>query len=54
MVSLIDLLAEKIVVLFGECYSKRFTPLYVAEACYKYNNRKNKRTFETFVTGCFA
>ena len=35
-------------------YSKRFTPLYVAEACYKYNNRKNKRGFESFVKGCFA
>ena len=35
-------------------YSKRFTPLYVAEACYKYNNRKNNRTFDTFMKGCFA
>ncbi len=35
-------------------YSKRFTPLYVAEACYKYNNRKNKRAFDSFVKGCFA
>lgn len=34
-------------------YTKRFTPLYVAEACYKYNNRKNKRTFDTFLKGCF-
>ena len=35
-------------------YTKRYTPLYVAEACYKYNNRKNKRAFETFMRGCFA
>ena len=35
-------------------YTKRYTPFYVAEACYKYNNRKNKRTFDTFMKGCFA
>ena len=35
-------------------YTKRYTPFYVAEACYKYNNRKNKRTLDTFVTGRFA
>ena len=35
-------------------YTKRYTPLYVAEACYKYNNRKNKRAFETFMRGCFG
>lgn len=35
-------------------YRKQFLPLYVAEACYKYNNRKNKDVFGTFIRGCFA
>ena len=35
-------------------YTKRYTPLYVAEACYKYNHRKNGDAFGTFMRGCFA
>lgn len=35
-------------------YSERFMPLYIAEACYKYNNRRTKNLFEKFLTGCFA
>ena len=35
-------------------YSKRFTPLYVAEACYKYNHRKDANAFGSFLSGCFA
>ncbi len=31
-----------------------YMPLYVAEACYKYNNRKNKNVFGTFLKGCFT
>ncbi len=29
-------------------------PLFVAETCYKYNNRKNDNTFGAFIRGCFA
>ncbi len=35
-------------------YSKHFTPLYVAETCWKYNNRKNEQAFDSFMRGCFA
>ena len=35
-------------------YTKRYTPLYVAEACYKYNHRKDTHAFDSFMTGCFA
>ena len=35
---------------FTEC----FTPLYVGETCWKYNNRKNKNAFDTFLRGVFA
>lgn len=35
-------------------YRKQFLPLYVAEACYKYNNRKNINIFDKFVNECFA
>ena len=31
-------------------YRKHYMPLYVAEACYKYNNRKNENVFGTFLT----
>ena len=34
-------------------YSKDFLPLYVAEACYKYNNREREDFFDYFVRGCF-
>ena len=35
-------------------YTKQFMPLFVAETCYKYNNRKNDNMFGTFLQGCFA
>ena len=35
-------------------YTKQFMPLFVAETCYKYNNRKNDNMFGTFLSGCFA
>ncbi|MCY3789045.1 MAG: IS1595 family transposase [Gemmatimonadetes bacterium] len=34
-------------------YSRRYTPLYVAETSWKYNERKNPNTFGTFLRGCF-
>jgi len=35
-------------------YTKKFMPLYVAESCWKYNQRKNDNSFSTFMQGCFA
>ena len=35
-------------------YTKHYTPLYVAEACYKYNHRKDDNAFGSFIRGCFA
>ena len=35
-------------------YSKRFMPLYIAEACFKYNHRDNDDAFGAFLGGCFA
>lgn len=38
-------------------YSKKYMPLYVAETCYKYNNRKNDTAFEDSIksfVGAFA
>ena len=35
-------------------YSKQFTPLYVAEQSWKYNNRGNGNAFGSFISGCFA
>ena len=35
-------------------YTKQFTPLFVAETAWKYNNRKNEFAFDTFMRGCFA
>jgi transposase-like protein len=35
-------------------YSKKYLPLYVAEACYKYNHRHTKSMFDVFLRGCFA
>ena len=29
-------------------------PLYIAEACWKYNKRESKNAFGTFLKGCFA
>ncbi len=31
-----------------------YTLLYLAEACWKYNERKNVDPFSTFLRGCFA
>ena len=35
-------------------YQKLFTPLYVAEACWKHNHRKDVDGFGSFIRGCFA
>ena len=35
-------------------YRKQYTPLYVAEACYKYNHRKTKDLLYVFLRECFA
>ena len=35
-------------------YSKGFMPLYIAEACYKYNHRGTENMLDTFLRGCFG
>lgn len=35
-------------------YSKKWTPLYLAEACFKWNNRKRRKVFERFIRECFV
>lgn len=35
-------------------YSKRYMPLFVGEACWKHNNRRNPDAFGSFLRGCFA
>ena len=35
-------------------YGQPYTLLYLAEACWKYNERRNVNPFDTFVRGCFA
>ena len=35
-------------------YTRRYMPLYVAEACWKYNARKRGDAFGAFMRGCFA
>ena len=35
-------------------YAKLFSPLYVAEAAWKYNHRKDTDSFGSFIRGCFA
>lgn len=35
-------------------YRKHFLPLYVAEACWKYNARKQANPFGAFLQSCFA
>jgi len=35
-------------------YSRKFMPLYIAEACWKHNNRNNDKGFAAFMRGCFA
>ena len=34
-------------------YERKYTPLYLAEAAFKYNHRKNRRIFSTFLRECF-
>lgn len=35
-------------------YTRRFMPLFIAESCWKYNQRRNADPFSTFLRGCFA
>lgn len=35
-------------------YTKQFMPLFVAEACWKHNQRRNTDGFGAFLKGCFA
>ncbi len=35
-------------------YARQTMPLYVAEACWKYNHRKDETPFDAFVKGCFT
>ena len=35
-------------------YRKHYTPLYVAEAAWKYNHRGSDNAFGAFMRGCFA
>ena len=35
-------------------YTKQFMPLYVAESCWKYNNRKNENAFGDFLRFCVS
>lgn len=35
-------------------YSEKWLPLYIAESTWKYNQRKNKDAFSSFLQGCFA
>lgn len=35
-------------------YSRKFMPLFIGEACWKYNQRKNEDAFGTFMKECFA
>lgn len=35
-------------------YSKLYMPLYIAETCWKYNERKNPNAFGTFLRRCLA
>ncbi|MCY4110175.1 MAG: IS1595 family transposase [Chloroflexi bacterium] len=35
-------------------YQRHYMPLYVGEACWKYNERNNSRAFDKFLAGCFA
>ena len=35
-------------------YTEEKTPLFVAEVCWKYNNRENENAFGTFMRRCFA
>ena len=39
---------------YGSHHHYKFTPLYVIEACWKYNHRKTQNCFDVFIQGCFA
>ena len=34
-------------------YSRRWMPLFIGEACWKYNQRHNPNSFDTFLHACF-
>ena len=34
-------------------YSRRWMPLFIGEACWKYNNRNNPNSFDAFLIACF-
>ena len=34
-------------------YSRRWMPLFIGEACWKYNQRHNPDSFDTFLKACF-
>lgn len=34
-------------------YDKKYTPLYLTEACWRYNIRTNENAFSSFFRGCF-
>ena len=35
-------------------YKRHYMPLYLAEACWKYNNRRDGNVFGAFITGAVA
>jgi transposase-like protein len=35
-------------------YTKHYMPIFVAEACWKYNQRRSANPFAAFMRGCFA
>lgn len=35
-------------------YTKRYMPLFIGEACWKHNHRRDENAFSTFMRGCFA
>ncbi len=35
-------------------YGRKYMPLFVAEACWKHNQRRSENAFGTFIRGCFA
>ncbi len=38
----------------GTHHHYKHVSLYIAEACYKYNNRKNRNIFKKFIRECFV
>ena len=35
-------------------YTRKFAGLFVAEACWKYNHRKDETPFKSFIKTCFT